>query len=108
MSLIVNCLGGGVGNLKENGVFVTRRNETHIFRKFNGLGMSLSVLQNLFSRGCWKITFILERSNGEQELYSCLIEDFLEKGIIYQDKADSQRILPFEMFNQKIIKEFTV
>lgn len=106
MSLSLSHLNRNVGQLKENGVYVTYRNESHIFRKFNGLGMSLTVLQNLFSRGCWKITFILERSNGEQELFNATIEDFFEKGIIYQDKADSQRILPFEMFNQEILRRF--
>lgn len=100
---VISHLGKTAGCLREDKVFITKRKEIHIFRKYNGLGISFKVLMDLYKRGCKKIIFLLERKDNV-ERYEAHINTFFEYGKIYTDsKHDTQRILRFKYLNQKFI-----
>ena len=93
---------GNYGEYKEyHRVFITFRNKKkHLFRKFNGLGISTSVLDKIKKLGCRKIKIVYDTGEEQVILYT-LPNKFYEKGIIYRYKdADHQRILPLRYFKQ--------
>lgn len=83
-------------------IFITHREENHIFRIFNGLGVSFDILKKLINIDCQKIIMLLHKSNGETEKFEVTPNLFIEKGFIWKDKAaDYQRILPFGMLRKQ-------
>lgn len=91
-----------IGTLKKDGVYVSFRTPEHYFRKYNGFGISTSILINLKRAGCKKILIIYQETPETQIKYSTYPNRFLEKGIIYKDgKRDYQRILPLTYFNKE-------
>lgn len=96
-----------VGTLRPDGVFITHRKEEHIFRKYNGLGMSFRVLKELLDFGCWKIVIVLHMNDGSELMLKARPEDFLNRGEVYLDKQDAQRILPLSFLAQEKIVRWT-
>ncbi len=95
-----------VGELRKDRVFVTHRDESHIFRMYNGIGLSYSVIKNLKDFGCRKIIILLKRNDGSTEKLETYPDKFLDEGILYKDGAyDYQRILPLNKLRQKTMME---
>jgi hypothetical protein len=95
-----------VGMIKEDNTFLTWRSERHIFRRYNGLGISYYVLHKLKGENVNKITILVAMDDGLVEKYITSVETFLRLGIIYTDKLDNQRILPFSVLNQEFMKQY--
>lgn len=91
----IEYLGRKVGLLRDDGTFISKRREEHIFRFYGGLGVSFDVLKRLQKLHCRKIVLLLERETGVVEKYVTTPEHFLEEGFVYMDGLDSQRILSF-------------
>lgn len=92
--------GRQVGILKPDGTFITFRNHKHYFRKFAGLGMSFKVLHELRNLGCNKIKIVFEEEPGKRVLLEASPDLFLERGLVYLDGGDAQRILPLSVLAQ--------
>jgi len=85
------------GYLRDDGTFISYREEKHIFRKFQGLGLSYKVLVQLRKKGCKKIVFLICRASGKWEKYYCTVSQMLKDGVSYTDReCDHQRILSFK------------
>ena len=90
-----------VGTLRNDRVFITHREERHIFRNFNGLGLSYDVIRDLRHHRCRMIIFLLHKEDGTTKKYWTTPETLLDKGITWLDLGkDNQRILPFKYMNQ--------
>lgn len=100
-------LGKPIGVIKPDKTFITRRKEIHIFRRYNGLGLSYHALMRLKGLNCKKIIILLELDNGEIEKFETTPENFLEKGQYYTNsQADQQRILSFHQLNQQPLEDY--
>ena len=89
-----------VGIIKKNRTYVSHRNKNHWFRKFNGFGMSASVLKELRQHDVETIKVIYTKVDDTQEIWMAKVNDFYEKGVIWKDiEFDYQRVL-----NQKYWK----
>ena len=95
-----------VGELREDGVFITKRSPEHFFRKYNGFGCSYDLLVNIKKQGCNRIVILYERGEQTSKL-EVKINKFFEEGFVYRDgELDFQRILPLSAFNQKSLERF--
>jgi hypothetical protein len=94
--------GKRAGVLTRNGIFFTTRKNIHWFRKFNGLGISVYILKRLSQRVCWKIKIYYERLDGEYDVYEATVKTFMDKGKVYFDDRDAQRILSKQDFDKII------
>lgn len=86
-----------VGFIKEDR-YVTYRNEKdHFFRKFRGLGISISVLDEISDK-VDNVEFVFTKDNGKKENYLVSIEDIREKGNRWINDKD-----PYEQFDEQLI-----
>ena len=93
--------GKKVGVIRPNRTYVTHRNHLHIFRKFNGLGMSGQVLAELRKYNVCEVIIIYSCKDRSQDLFKVPVNLWYEKGIRYTDKRlDHQFILPFSILNK--------
>jgi hypothetical protein len=77
----------------KKGYYFSRREEQHLFRKFNGLGISDFILQELFERGI-NIIIIAYKDM----ILRATVDTFQFKGKRYFDGKDKQYILPLSEF----------
>lgn len=101
----ISVLNRQAGNLRDDGVFVTHRGKEHVFRKFNGFGMSFKVLKELVDLRCRKIVIVFN-DGYEEVVYKVSPEDFLDKGLVYFDGLDSQRVLSFDFLSKSNLKRW--
>ena len=95
--------GKKVGIIKRNRTYVTHRRDVHIFRKYNGLGMSGQVLAELRKYNVREIIIIYACKDGSQDLFKTSVSIWYERGIRYTDKRlDHQFILPFSILNEHV------
>ena len=95
-----------VGELRQDRVFITHRDESHIFRKYNGIGLSYGVIKKLKDQNCWKIIILLHHKDNTTEKLETYPDKFLDEGILWKDgQYDYQRILPLEKLRQPKIME---
>lgn len=80
----------------ERKVYISHRTEKHLFRKFNGLGCSVKILDFLSEKGIGSIEIIFNLIKLE-----CTVQDFYNFGEIYSDGKDEQLILNLNRFNNK-------
>jgi len=98
---VIRFKGKDVGVLRDDGVFVGHRYERHVFRKFDGLGVSFDVLDVLRQFGCRSIVLLLHLDCGVKK-YVASPEKFLREGVVWKDGVgDYQRVLGFGCFGQK-------
>ena len=98
--------GHQVGELREDRVFITKRTSSHIFHKYNGLGISESVLWQLKRMNCRKIIFLLTRASGDVEKIETTPGRFELMGQYWMDKGeDKQLILGFEQMGNRQLEE---
>lgn len=91
----INFLGRKVGHYdRERHIYISYREERHIFRKFNGLGISTKVLNMLYKNGCKLIIIFLNRKE-KLERFDVPFMRFFNSTTIYTDKLDYQKILSF-------------
>lgn len=103
--MIIEHLGKVVGILREDKTYISRRNEKHYFRKFQGFGISYSVIEKLLNMRCSKVIIIYEKNNKEEK-YETSLFNFINYGETWKDlEGDFQKILPLSEFNQKKLKE---
>lgn len=89
----------------ENKVYISFRNYNHYFRKYNGLGISASVLEHLKKLGCRKIIFIYTKPDNTQIKYETYPNKFYEVGTKYRDgENDYQFILSLVNFNMDVMQ----
>ena len=89
------------GVLRNDGVYISHRTPRHFFIKFNGFGLSCSILDELRHKKATKI-IILYDNGTTQKKHIATISDFYEHGINYTDKeADRQKILPLKYFKDE-------
>lgn len=79
-----------VGIVDAENIFNTTRHE--IFRKYNGIGISINVLKQLFDMEVSKIHVILETGSVIQEFYFN-IDDFWKSDLIFNLNGDLQRFV---------------
>jgi len=95
-----------IGELRQDRIFVTHRDESHIFRMYNGIGMSYDIIKKLKDLRCRKIIILLHWNNGVTEKLETYPDKFLDEGILWKDGSyDYQRILPLDKIRQKTILE---
>ena len=96
-------MGKIVGSFTSDRIFVSHRRQEHIFRKFNGLGISYLLLRKLIDKNCSSIRLILDNGDGSESVFISTPIKFLTDGKIWIDKMnDSQRILSFDKMSTKI------
>ena len=79
---------------KSNHTYFSDRDIRHWFHKFNGLGLSFSLIMRLRKLGCKRVCFNYKRKDGGEDLYIADIDDFVEKGHRYRNtEHDVQFIL---------------
>ncbi len=89
-----------VGIIKRNRTYVSHRNKNHWFRKFNGFGMSGTILTELRKHDVDIIKIIYTKVDGTQEVWKTTVANFYENGVYWKDlEMDYQKIL-----NQKYWK----
>ena len=103
--------GKDVGLIRSDGlVFMKIVYPQHIFRKFNGVGISEGLIDELKERGVVQIRIVYKKGNNEEEIYRVSIDEWIKEGIPYTNIEkgrdgktiiDEQLILPFE----KMVKE---
>ena len=92
------------GFIKDNR-YITYRTEEHFFRKYQGLGLSLSVINDII-KSVDEVEFILTWNNGKVEHYLTTPKAILDSGEIwYNDtdpyaEIDEQRIMPLVKMNK--------
>ncbi|RLE44049.1 hypothetical protein DRJ19_01350 [Candidatus Woesearchaeota archaeon] len=85
------------GVLKNNKDFVCHRHDRHLFKKFNGFGLSVSLLEELKKRNCKRVILIWHKSDGTEEALVTTPEMFFIKGKVWRNEdVDYQRILPLK------------
>ncbi len=77
-------------------VYVSKRDNTHLFIKFNGLGCSVKILNFLRERGIESIEIIF----NSYRLLST-VQDFYDFGERYSDSGDKQFVLPLDKFTKE-------
>jgi len=88
--------GKQVGLLREDRkVFRKTIFQRHIFKKFNGVGISLEVLKRLEREGVQQIRLDIINDKGVLVHYRVSLKVWFEEGIQYMDGDDVQLILPF-------------
>ena len=84
--------------LARGSVYVTRRRKEHFFRKFNGFGISKSILEWLNRNGIYKVLIIYENEDKSEVLLKSDITQWIYSGIEWVDSsngfADVQLVLP--------------
>lgn len=104
--MYIKYLGKIVGVLRDDKTYITYRNESHIFRKYNGIGISTRLLLKLRGLGCRMIIIILTRGEETVKLQAP-ISKFLEEGQIYTDNEnDHQKILNMQQLNQNYLLQY--
>ena len=79
--------GKNVGILKDNKEYLTYRNIKHFFIKYNGFGISTTILRELKDKGCERITVIYD-SGATQKLYHAHPNIFYKYGTRYEHGED--------------------
>jgi hypothetical protein len=100
--------GRKVGILREDRVYVTQRGIEHIFKRFDGLGLSDDVLWQLKKFGCRRIIFLLTRTINKEtftERYVTTPGRFELLGTPWFDGHDSQKVLSFEQMENHSLEE---
>ena len=94
-----------VGNISidSNGkkTYNTNRDETTIFRKYNGIGISEEVLKQIKEAGCEDI--VVRYKDTDEEMKT-KVSTFLEFGIEYDNEGDKQKVLPLQYFEKDFAK----
>ena len=86
--------------------YIAHRDESHIFRMYNGLGLSYQIIKRLKDLRCSKIVILLHYNNGTTERLETFPDRFLDEGILWRDgEQDYQRILPLWKLRQKELIE---
>lgn len=103
-----NFMGKVVGQWREHDrVYIAHRREEHIFRKYNGLGLSFGIIDQLKHLRCRRIILLLEKNNGTTLKFEATPDLFLQKGTIHKDgEFDFQRILNFNDMVQEGLMAF--
>lgn len=95
-----------VGVLRPDRVFITYRTDLHFFRKYNGFGLSYSVLKKILDLNCRKVIILWEKDNGTTEKLQTYPKRFIEEGELWKDgERDYQRILPIHKLQKKTMQE---
>jgi hypothetical protein len=93
--------GSLIGLIRKDRVYISHRNKNHWFRKYNGFGISASVLEELRKYEVQLIKIVYTKTDKTQEVYITQLTNFYEKGIIYKDGFnDYQRILNIKEFKK--------
>lgn len=100
MSTEVTHLGKKIGTLRNDKVFITYRSKEHLFRKYDGFGLSYKVLLDLRKQDCRQIVIIYD-DGSEQVKYVTNPNNFMEHGTLHAFKRnDWQRVLPRKYFKK--------
>lgn len=79
-------------------VYITKRRKEHYFRKFNGFGISKRILDELNSRGIYRIIIIYKNEDSSEILLKSDVMQWLFNGIEWVDTSegyeDLQLVLP--------------
>lgn len=103
----IKILGKTAGHLRADGTFIAYREEQHVFRKFDGVGLSYKVLEKLRRAKCREIKFVIYRKGGKLERYTTTVNQMLKDGVPYTDReCDCQRILPFRCMTNPTLKNW--
>jgi len=92
--------GKQTGILRDDNVYISYRYPKHYFRKYNGFGITLSLLKKLIETGCKKIVIIYRYDIGVWIKYTVMPKTWFDKGITYQyEDKELQSILNIKYFN---------
>ena len=83
--------GKKIGIIK-NGCYTSFRNDLHLFRKYNGWGASIKLLDYLYQK---KIEYFVINYKNDV-VYYCYLDKFLTDGIKWDDDGDKQLILSLD------------
>lgn len=92
--------GSLIGMIRTDRVYITFRNKDHWFKKYNGFGISFSVLDELKNYDVVLIKIIYTKQDNTQEVYITELNKFFEEGLVYCDNGDFQRILNIKHFKK--------
>lgn len=84
----------------EKGIYVSHRTREHIFRKFNGFGLSLSIIEYLYKN---EIKYIIINFEDKQSFWTEL-KNFVMHGKEFNDAGDLQYILNMDFWKTGEIK----
>ena len=84
----------------EKRFYFSKREHEHLFRKYNGLGVSLVILNDLDRLGIQRIVFLYEG-----EFITSTTDQFFYRGVKFMDGNDEQYILPLDKFKKEKIEE---
>lgn len=87
-----------VGSIKNNIYKKTVTRSKHLFRKFNGYGISLCVLDELKEKG---ITHIQITEKDTKQIFTCSLADYFQFGNKYQFNDDVQLVLSMDHFSKQ-------
>lgn len=93
------------GVVNSNNIYVTHRKPNHFFNKYNGLGLSLCILENLLYNNIKKIVFLYKAEWGQPVIILYTTPTLFKKHGIkyyYESGQEVQLILPLKYF--KVIK----
>lgn len=85
-----------------NNCYVSNRTRDHIFRKFNGIGISTDILDYLMENNIENVVINFE----DNRVYYVNVSKFLVFGVEWLDKDDNQLILSFKYWEE--YKQFEV
>lgn len=77
-------------------IYVTRREDKHLFQIFNGFGISYNVFDALEKYNVKKIEILYHSF-----IFSATRSDFYVSGTHYNHEGDEQLILPLRKFNKR-------
>lgn len=89
---------------KEELVYVSYRNKTHVMRMFQGLGMSIAILDKLKKQNIKKIIIKYEQMTGNFEYYLSNVEDFYNSPKERAYDMDKQKFLSFDELKSNMIE----
>ncbi|MAH44564.1 hypothetical protein CMI37_01970 [Candidatus Pacearchaeota archaeon] len=93
----------GIG-IVENEICKIIKKKSHFFIKYNGFGLSIETHKELVNQKVEKVLFIY--LGQKVRYYVARLEDFKQKGIVYENKVeggiiDPQYILPKSFMKEK-------
>lgn len=99
-----------VGGVVKGNRYITPRNEDTIFYKFNGAGLSISVIEQIIDI-VDEVVFIMHWNDGRKEHYLTTPQELLDSDIQWindkdpYEKHDKQKIMPFDKMKKiKVIR----
>jgi hypothetical protein len=87
-----------VGSIEGNLYKKSVNREKHLFRKFNGYGISKCVLDKLQQEG---VTQIEIKEKDTKDTYRCSLEDYSRFGKEFLNQDDKQLILNLQHFEKQ-------